>query len=87
MKTNRPLTDLVNIGAKIASRLETVGIHNEADLRSAGPVEAHRRLADAFPEESLPVCYYLYAFEGALHDLHWDAIGPERKKQLKDEIS
>ena len=86
MKRNRELTDLVNIGAKIASRLKSVGIHNEADLRSAGPVEAHRMISHAFPEETLPVCYYLYSFEGALRDLHWDEIGAEKKKQLKDMI-
>ena len=86
MTTNRNLTDLVNIGAKIASRLAAVGIHNEADLRRVGPVQAHLMLEDQFPEETLPVCYYLYSFEGALHDVHWDAIGKERKKQLKNNI-
>ncbi len=86
MKTNRKLTDLMNIGSKIASRLEAVGIHDEADLRRVGPVEAHRMLEDEFPEETLPVCYYLYSFEGALQETHWDAIGKDRKKQLKDII-
>jgi DNA transformation protein len=86
MKRNRRLTELTNIGQKIASRLNAVGIRNEADLRRIGPVEAHRRLEDEFPEETLPVCYYLYSFEGALLDLHWDDIGSERKKQLKEEI-
>ena len=86
MKTNRKLTDLMNIGSKIASRLEAVGIHDEVDLRRVGPVEAHRMLEDEFPEETLPVCYYLYSFEGALQDAHWDAIGKDRKKQLKDKI-
>ena len=76
----------MNIGTKIASRLETIGIHDEADLRRVGPVKAHLMLEDEFPEETLPVCYYLYSFEGALQDMHWDAIGAERKKQLKDKI-
>ncbi len=86
MKKNRQLTDLVNLGPKIASRLQAVHIHNEADLRRVGPVEAHRRIEGAFPEETIPVCYYLYSFEGALQDTHWDAIGQKRKKQLKDKI-
>ena len=81
--SNRTLTELTNIGPKIASRLEAVGICDEADLRRCGPVEAHQRIEEHFPEETLPVCYYLYSFEGALHDLHWDAIGKERKQQLK----
>ncbi len=86
MTTNRKLTELMNIGTKIASRLEAVGIHNEADLRRVSPAEAHRRLEDHFPEETLPVCNYLYSFEGALQDTHWDAIGAKRKKQLKNKI-
>ena len=86
MKRNRSLTDLVNIGAKIASRLEAVGIPDEAELRRVGPVAAHRRLEAQDPEEPLPVCYYLYSFEGALRDIHWNAIGAQRKKQLKDQI-
>ncbi len=84
--SNRKLTDLINVGVKIADRLEAVGIHNEADLRKAGPVEAHQRLALRFPEETLPVCYYLYSFEGALRNLHWDTIGSARKQQLLDAV-
>ena len=84
MQRNRELTELINIGPKIASRLKQVGLHREADLRRAGPVKAHRLLADAFPEETLPVCYYLYAFEGARRDLHWDEIGEDRKLKLKE---
>lgn len=86
MKSSRELTDLMNIGTKIASRLQHVGIRNEADLRRAGPVKAHRMIGDAFPEETLPVCYYLYSFEGALRDLHWDEIGADRKKKLKAQV-
>ena len=86
MKRNCELTDLNNIGPKIASRLKQVGIHNEADLRRAGPVEAHRLISNAFPEETLPVCYYLYSFEGALRDLHWNEIGADEKRKLKNMI-
>lgn len=85
-KPNRELTELMNIGAKIASRLIKVGIHNEADLRRVGPGVAHQRIADAYPDETLPVCYYLYSFEGALRDIHWNEIGEARKKQLKNKF-
>ncbi len=86
MSSNRKLTDLKNIGKKIASRLEAAGIHGESDLRAAGAVEAHRRIRALYPNETLPVCYYLYAFEGALTNTHWDAIGDERKQALQDRI-
>ncbi len=86
MSSDRELVALKNIGKKIASRLEKAGIHDESDLRAVGAVEAHRRIRALFPHETLPVCYYLYAFEGALTDTHWDAIGDERKQALRAQI-
>ncbi len=83
---NRKLTDLKNIGVKIAGRLNEVGISSEEDLRKVGPVEAHRRIKQQYPNETLPVCYYLYSFEGAITDKHWDAIGAKRKTHLKHQI-
>jgi len=86
MSQNRSLTDLKNIGNKIASRLNEVGIFSEDDLKRVGAVEAHRLIREKHPGESLPVCYYLYSFEGALTDKHWDEIGEPRKNQLKAQI-
>ncbi len=59
---------------------------SEADLRMAGAVTAHRMIKLKYSDESLPVCYYLYSFEGALCDRHWNEIGEVRKRQLKVEI-
>ena len=87
MPQNRPLSDLKNIGTKIAGRLNEVGIASEAELREAGAVEAHRRIKVKYPRETLPVCYYLYSFEGALRDRHWDDLDEARKQQLKQEIT
>jgi DNA transformation protein len=86
MSRNRNLTDLKNIGKTIASRLNEAGILSEADLRRVGPVGAHRMIKQMNPEVTLPVCYYLYAFEGALTDKHWDEIGEARKQQLKAQV-
>jgi len=83
---NRKLTDLKNIGKKIAGRLNEVGIFSEDELRVVGPVEAHRMIKEIYFDETLPVCYYLYSFEGALNDIHWDEIGEKRKQELKAEI-
>jgi DNA transformation protein len=83
MAQNRKLTDLKNIGKKIAGRLNEVGIFSENELRLAGAVAAHRMIKKKYPEETLPVCYYLYSFEGALTGRHWDEIGEERKQELK----
>jgi DNA transformation protein len=86
MSRDRNLTDLQNIGKKIAARLEEAGIHSEAELRKAGPVEAHQRIKNIHPDETLPLCYYLYSFDGALKNKHWDAIGDKRKQDLKAKI-
>ncbi|NDL71255.1 competence protein TfoX [Halomonas alkaliphila] len=86
MAQNRKLTDLKNIGNKIAGRLNDVGIFCEAELRFVGAVEAHRMIKEMYPEERLPACYYLYSFEGALTDKHWNAIGEHRKRQLNAKI-
>lgn len=86
MPQNRDLIDLKNIGKKIAARLEEAGINSEAELRKVGAVEAHKRIKEKHPDETLPLCYYLYSFEGALRDKHWDAIGDKRKQELKTKI-
>ena len=86
MRQNRKLTDLKNIGRKIAARLNEAGIFSEKQLRAVGAVEAHRRLKRIYPNETLPLCYYLYTFEGAITDSHWDAIGEKRKRELKKQI-
>ena len=86
MRHNRKLTDLKNIGQKIAKRLNEVGIFSEDELRVVGATGVHGRIKEKYPNETLPVCYYLYSFEGALSDKHWDDIGVERKRKLKDKI-
>ena len=87
MKKNRKLIDLKNIGRKISKRLNEVGIFSENELRSFGAVEAHIMVKEIYPDETLPVCYYLYSFEGALCDKHWNDIDEDKKLELKKKIS
>jgi DNA transformation protein len=86
MSKNRDLTDLKNIGRKIAGRLHEIGIFCEDDLRRVGAAGAHRMIKKKRPNETLPVCYYLYSFEGALTGKHWDEIGEHIKRQLRAQI-
>jgi len=86
MNQNRKLTELRNIGQKIAGRLNEVGIFSEEELRAVGSVKAHRMIKEIYSDETLPVCYYLYSFEGALCDKHWDDIGEHKKRELKAKI-
>jgi DNA transformation protein and related proteins len=87
MQQNRKLTELKNIGKKIAGRLLEAGISSEEDLRAAGAVQAHKKIKANYPDETLPVCFYLYSFEGAITDTHWNDIGEKRKQELKKQIS
>ncbi len=86
-KQNRKLQDLKNIGRKLSGRLNEIGIHCEADLKKVGPAKAHRMMKAKYPAETLPLCYYLYSFDGALSDTHWDAIGEKRKQELRRKIT
>lgn len=85
-KQNRELTQLMNVGEKLAVRLNEIGVFNEDELRAVGSVGAHKKIKVNYPDETLPVCYYLYSFEGALCDKHWNEIGEARKRELKAQI-
>jgi DNA transformation protein len=87
MNQNRKLVELSNIGKKIAGRLNEIGIFSEEELRIIGAVAAHKMIKEKYPNETLPICYYLYSFEGALCNKHWNDIGLERKRQLKKNIT
>lgn len=87
MTKNRKIEALKNIGKKIAARLNEVGVFYEEELRAIGAVEAYKKIREKHPDEILPLCYYLYSFEGAIADKHWDAIGEKRKRELKAHIS
>jgi DNA transformation protein len=54
MFRNKSLTDLRNIGKRIAGRLNEVGIFTEEDLRRVGAVGAHRMIKERYPDEALP---------------------------------
>ncbi len=86
MEQNRKLTELKNIGSKIAGRLNEVGIFSEDELRIVGAIKTYKMLKEKYPNEVFPVCYYLYSFEGALSDKHWNDIGTGKKRELKEKI-
>ncbi len=83
---NRNVEKLINIGNKIAGRLNEIGIFTEEELGHIGAAEAHRLIKNNYPDETLPACYYLYSFEGALTNTHWDKIPEKRKIALREEI-
>lgn len=86
MATKSNLSTLKNIGKTIEKRLNEVGIFTKEDLETVGPVEAWQRLQIQQAPKTLPICYYLYSLQGALLDLHWDAIPQSLKDHLKQQI-
>lgn len=75
---NAPLK-MRNIGPKSAAWLRQVGLRTEADLISAGPVDAFMRVKRAGFKPSLNM---LYALEGALQDCHWQEVPEARRAEL-----
>jgi len=51
-----------------------------------GVVEAYKKIKLNYPNKTISVCYYLYSFEGALLDTHWDDVPQKRKRELLDAI-
>ncbi len=82
MQDSTPLLGLRNIGPTIAARLEAVNIRTVGDLKAIGPAQAYRRVRENNPGVTIPVCYYLYALQGALDDVHWAALSAEMKQKL-----
>jgi DNA transformation protein len=79
---NKNIQSLKNIGATIAQRLNEIGIYSEADLAAIGAIEAFQKIKANYPQQTIPVCYYLYSLQGALLDLHWNDLPAEVKTAL-----
>ena len=77
---------LKNIGPTIAKNLHKIGIRTRTDLEQATPVGAYLHLRASFPDNTWPVCYYLYSLEGALRDKHWDELGEDIKASLRRQV-
>lgn len=76
------LAQLRNIGPTIRKRLNELGVYSRADLERIGPVKAYKRICENYPNQTIPVCYYLYSLQGALMDIHWDEVPEPIKNEL-----
>lgn len=80
------LKSTTNIGATIEKYLHEIGIFTLADLEKTTSAETFKKIRGNYPERTIPVCYYLYSLEGALLNMHWNDIPPERKEELRKRI-
>ena len=76
-----PVSTLMNIGKTLTERLAGIGILTRGDLVGVEAVAAYLHMQAKSPV-NLPVCYNLYALEGALRDCYWNAL-PEA---IKDDL-
>lgn len=75
-----------NIGATIEKRLNEIGVTTIDDLAQVGAANAYIKIKENYPDKTLSVCYYLYSFQGALMDMHWDDIPQNIKDDLRKQI-
>lgn len=74
------LTTMRNIGGEMARKLRAVGIGSREELLEAGGKEAFFRLKIRWPQVCL---VHLYALEGAVRDVDFNALPQETKEDLK----
>lgn len=73
-----------NIGPKTIEWLHEVGIHTQVDLEDLGAVEAYKRLKAAFPHKV--TLNALYGLQAAILNIHWNALPPDMKEDLKAQV-
>jgi len=74
------LAKLRNLGPKSASWLEACGVRDASQLGALGAAGAYALLK----KNGYPVnLVFAYAVEGALLDMHWNALPRELKARLK----
>jgi len=77
------LSELPNIGKELEMRLNSVGIHNPAELAELGSVGVLKRL-DVL---NSPGCLnMLYALEGAIRGTRWHNLPSPLKDELKNTL-
>lgn len=73
-----------NMGPKTSQWLHEIGIDSIEDLEALGAVEAFRRLRASRPHQvSLNA---LWALQGAILNIHWNALPPDMKDELRAQV-
>lgn len=72
-----------NIGPFSQKRLTEIGVRTMEDLQKIGPVEAYVRIKRYYPEDT--TLLLLYALQGALMGVHWNAVPKGIREKLRTE--
>ncbi len=72
---------MMNIGKEMARKLTAVGIESSEELITIGAKDAFLRLKQKYPNVCL---VHLYTLEGAIHDIEYNRLSEDTKKELKE---
>ena len=75
------LTSMMNIGIEMDKKLRSVGIESSEQLIETGAKEAFLKLKQKYPGVCL---VHLYTLEGAIHDIEFNSLSEDTKKELKE---
>ena len=75
------LTSMMNIGKEMARKLASVSIDSPEKLAESGSQQAFLKLKEAYPSVCL---VHLYALEGAIHNVEFNSLPEDRKRELKE---
>ena len=75
------LTEMMNIGKEMDSKLRSVDIDSAEKLVEVGAKQAFARLKEVYPRVCL---VHLYVLEGAITDTPYNYLTEETKKDLKE---
>ena len=78
------LERIKNLGPESAKMLADVGIRTLEDIREFGSVNTYTLLKERGYHISLVM---VYALEGAIRDVHWNALPDQVKEGLKRDIA
>lgn len=78
------MTPIKNMGPKSRAWLHEIGIDSLEDLEAIGAVEAYRRLKTARPTEV--TLNALWGMQASLLNIHWNALPPDMKADLKSQV-
>jgi len=78
------MTPIKNMGPKSRLWLHEIGIDSLEDLEAVGAVEAYRRLKASRPTDV--TLNALWGMQAALLNIHWNALPPELKADLKAQV-
>ena len=80
----RQLSQIKNLGPKTAEWLYDNGVESLQDIEDFGAVNLYLLLKSRGYKISKVA---IYAFEGAIRNVHWNALSDEVKNQLNEELA